>query len=109
MPNFKFACKKCSKVYFDITSFDKSNKYPDVKCPECGSDKKEKMATGCSAIVFKNPRGTSKADQFTYVAGWNMENAKEERRNAEEASHMGNNPYPDYQQDIDSDLFGPAE
>jgi hypothetical protein len=44
-------------------------------------------------VIFTNPRGTSKADKFSYVAGYNMAQAKEERRRAEEASHMGTQPY----------------
>lgn len=39
--------------------------------------------------TFADPRGTSKADSFSYVAGYNMEQAKDQRRRAEEASHMG--------------------
>lgn len=39
--------------------------------------------------TFANPRGTSKEDSFSYMAGHNMEGAKALRRNAEEHTHMG--------------------
>lgn len=100
---YVFECKnkKCKKVYETLHKHDKTGKYPEVECPHCGSLKKTQQVTACRAVIFANPRGTSKADNDTYVYGWNMENAKELRRNAEEASHMGNQPYPNYQEDID--------
>lgn len=41
------------------------------------------------SFSFSNPRGTSLEDSFSYKAGYNMEQAKNQRRVAEEKSHMG--------------------
>jgi DNA-directed RNA polymerase subunit RPC12/RpoP len=93
MPNYVFKCVKCAKVYEDLVSFDPTGKYQKVKCPNCKSRRKLKMPTTCSEVIFTNPRGTRKADSFSYVAGHNMAQAKDERRKAEAASHMGAAPY----------------
>lgn len=59
----------------------------------------------CFTATFANPRGTSKEDSFSYMAGHNMENAKDERRNAEAASHMGKDGDYNVIDDISSGKF----
>jgi len=93
IPFYKFKCKKCGEVYEDLCSWDDTDKYPKVKCPECKSRRKEKLVNCDFAVVFTNPRGTSKEDSSTYAGGYNMELAKESRRVAEAKSHVGPNPY----------------
>ena len=44
---------------------------------------------------FAQPCESSKWDSFEYRAGYNMEKAQGERRNAESRSHMGANPMQD--------------
>lgn len=88
MPIYEFRCKKCENKYDLLCSYDKTEKYPKVKCPECGSKSKEKLVSMFSA-TFGNPVGTSKEDSFSYMAGHNMEKAKGLRRHAEEHTHMG--------------------
>ena len=90
MPIYEFACKKCDAEYDELCSYDKSGKYSKVKCPECGSKKKEKLMTSrFTSSCGGKPKGTSKEDSFSYMAGHNMEGAKGLRRHAEENSHMG--------------------
>ena len=84
MPFYEFLCKKCNKQYEELCNYDPEEKYQDVECPHCKSKKKEKLISA-AIITFKNPVGTSKFDSFEYRAGYNMEKAKNERRNAEKA------------------------
>lgn len=96
-------------TYEDMVSYDTTGKYKKVKCPGCKSGSKTKLANSIRAIVFTNPRGTSKADSFTYVAGHNMEQAKGERRAAESRSHVGASPYNDIN-DLDRNgVFGEVQ
>lgn len=92
MPNYVFQCKKCEKVYEELTSWDESGKYPSVKCPECGSGKKDKLATCCN-FMFANPEGTDRwnsdttGHDFRYKTKANKDRA--EREMASKKSHMG--------------------
>src|SRR3990172_3495647 len=92
IPVFEFLCKNCDLKYEELTPYDKTNRYRRIICPECGSKKNIRLLSAATA-VFSNPRGTSKEDSFSYKAGYNMELAKGERRQAEEKSHMGKSPY----------------
>jgi putative FmdB family regulatory protein len=92
VPIYEFECKKCDVVYEELTSYDKTEKYKGVECPDCGSKSKRKLVSGCG-ISFGNPKESSKWDSRSYRAGHNHERAKGERRHAEAASHMGTNPY----------------
>lgn len=93
MPLYEFECKKCTKQWEEITKYDEKGKYPGVQCPDCGSKKKTKIMTRAPHAMFANPRESSKWDNFSYRAGKTMEEAKDCRRNAEEKSHMGADPY----------------
>jgi len=62
--------------------------------------------TAPGAIIFKQPKGTSFEDKFDYVAQWNMDNAKELRRKAEEESHMGTSPYSEIDDISSGEFFG---
>lgn len=86
MPHYEFQCKKCDIVYDDIVSYDETEKYPSVICPECGADDKIRLMSATAPPVFSNPRGTSKEESFSYKAGYNMEQAKDLRRRAEAAT-----------------------
>jgi putative FmdB family regulatory protein len=50
MPMYEFECKGCKKKYSDLTKYDETEKYPDVVCPHCGSDKKTKLISCCAPI-----------------------------------------------------------
>jgi putative FmdB family regulatory protein len=96
MPTYDFECQKCLKEYSKLTDYDETGKYKTVSCPYCNSRKKRKLVGGCGeapACVFTNPKDTSKWDSFTYRAGYLMDKATTERREAEAKSHMGTNPY----------------
>jgi len=89
MPMYEFRCEKCSEEYVDLTSYDESGKYPNTKCPKCGSKKKEKLIP--SSITIMNTSSTNNI--FDIKAGRLMDKAKDERRQAEAASHMGASPF----------------
>jgi putative FmdB family regulatory protein len=89
MPMYEFECKKCNEQYVDLTSYDESGKYPNTKCPKCGSKKKDKLIS--KNVYVMNT--SSQNNIFDIAAGKNMERAKAERRAAEEASHMGASPF----------------
>lgn len=72
---------------------DNTNKHSKVKCPDCGSKSKTKLLTAPAGVIFANARESSKWDNFGYRAGKTMDEAKELRRNAQEKSHMGADPY----------------
>lgn len=92
MPMFEFQCK-CGNRYDEMSKYDETGVFAGVICPECNSEEKTLLISATAAPIFSNPRGTSKQDSFTYRAGYNMEQAKETRRIAEEKSHMGTQPY----------------
>lgn len=92
IPFYNFLCLKCDKKYEELASYDEKGVYSKVKCPACGSKRKEKQLSVCN-ISFTNPVGTSKFDNFEYQHGYKMEKAKGERRAAEAASHMGTDVY----------------
>jgi putative FmdB family regulatory protein len=108
MPSFVFQCNKCNAVYEQLTAFDKTEKYPKVKCSGCGSKKKTKLITAPAGVIFTNARESSKWDNFGYRAGKTMEEAKDCRRNAQEKSHMGADPYVDAAAQVEADLNNDA-
>jgi len=94
MPFYDFECRKCHLVFEDMCPYDEADIYPGVSCPKCGSKKKSRVFSACNINVkFANPKDSSKWDNFSYRAGYNMEKAQNERRAAEEATHMGRSPY----------------
>jgi len=99
MPTYAFECKKCSHVWEDIAEYDKTGKYSKIFCPSCKSKSKNKLVTACR-IKFTNPVGTdvwnSEAAGHDYRHKWNMDRpngVRDQRKNAQENSHMGAEPY----------------
>jgi putative FmdB family regulatory protein len=90
MPTYVLECRECKKIWDELCSFEQIRL---IYCPTCGADKPDQKITGPRAVIFKEPKGTSFEDKFDYVAQWNMDNAKEIRRQAEANSHMGRSPY----------------
>ena len=109
MPTYSFGCLKCKKEYDTLTNFDSSGKYKDVVCPSCGSKKKKQQMTFISNIHFTNPTDTSKFDNFGYRAGYNLEQAQNLRRKAEEASNVGTKPYNQIDDVHSGNFFGEVE
>lgn len=94
MPLYTFNCLKCNKNYDEITEWDETEKYKGVKCPHCKSKKKKRTFDYDVGCAFGNPKESSKWDNFSYRAGYNMETARSDRRKAASKSHMGTDPYP---------------
>ena len=107
MPLYEFECKNCNHTYEDLAKYDETNEYPDVKCPECESDQKEKLASGC-AFAFGNPVGTDRWNNGStghdYRFKHNIPKVKQEREVAEALSHMGSDPYGSGQAEQDIEL-----
>lgn len=108
MPNYDFMCGGCNKSYSSLEQFDPTGKYKDVRCPKCNSKKKKKLPSAGN-IKFTNPKDTSKFDNFSYRAGYNLEKAQDERRAAESQSHMGTQPYNAVDDISGGEFFGEVE
>lgn len=108
LPSYVFLCSKCENQYESLTNFDSTGKYKEVSCPSCKSKKKKQQVTFAN-IKFTNPKDTSKFDNFGYRAGYNLEQAQDLRRKAEEASHMGNAPYNSIDDIQSGEFFGEVE
>lgn len=80
MPMYDCVCKKCKKKFEELCSVSEMD---NIKCPKCKSKAQTLMPVSL-AVIFKEPKGTSREDNFEYVAKWNMDNAKEIRRRAEQ-------------------------
>jgi putative FmdB family regulatory protein len=89
MPSYQFHCKKCECYFEELCTWEESK---EIKCQLCKSKRIERVFGGAPSAMFKNPKESSKWDNFEYRAGYNMEQAKSERR-AAEAQHKGKNPY----------------
>lgn len=88
MPVYEFRCLDCHKDYERVARYDPSGTYSEIACPSCESKKKKKKVS--MPVVM----GTdSRNSLFENRAGKNMEKAKDLRRKAEAASHMGADPY----------------
>jgi len=87
--NYDFQCKDCNTVFEVFTQYDRDGNYPDVRCTKC--DSVDKMLL-ISQINIGGPT-KSKMANFEYRAHHNMEGAKDCRRKAEAATHMGADPY----------------
>ena len=98
MPMYTFKCSKCESKFEELAKFDEACIFPDVKCPECGSKKKEFLISPVS-FAFSNPIGTdrwtSDGSGHDYRFHYNAPNVKKQRQIAEATSHMGANPYTD--------------
>lgn len=83
-------CKHCNKKEKTEWLEDKKGKKWLVCAYEdCPSRQPPKPKVPVCGIIFRDPRGTSKFEDFSYRAGYFMEKAQECRRDAEAASHMG--------------------
>lgn len=96
MPFYDFQCSQCEHIWNELTSYDKTDVYEKIICPECSSNKKQKLI---STFAIGGPTA-SKMDNFGYRAGFNLEKAKGERRAAEAASGGASSPYRDMSSDF---------
>ena len=83
MPIYEFECN-CGLVFETICKYDEID---GIKCEKCGSqDVNRKISL--PTIITESTRGT-----FSYRAKKNFLKAQDERREAQEQSHMGTHPY----------------
>lgn len=98
-------CQHCNKKHKTEWVEDKKGKKHLVCAHEdCPSRQPPPPAPRLPGIIFKDPRGTSKFEDFSYRAGYFMEKAQQERRDAEAASHMGGTK--DFYNEIDDITSG---
>jgi putative FmdB family regulatory protein len=90
MPFFDFVCDNCECTWDEMTKYDTTGEWAGIKCPECGSEEKEQIISPVSI-----GHTASKMDSFSYRAGYNMDKAKTERRNAEAIAGGDTTPYRD--------------
>lgn len=89
MPTFVFKCDKCKVVFEDLCTF---NQIDSIRCSGCGGEVNH-LPTIPLSVIFKEKKGTSREDNFEYVAKWNAEQNANLRRAAESA--QGKSPYKD--------------
>jgi putative FmdB family regulatory protein len=89
MALYNLSCEKCGLIFDELCTWEELAK---VRCQKCKSKKINKNPT-CPTVVFTDPLGTSKMENFGYRAGYYMNKATTERRNAEAKSHMGTTPF----------------
>ena len=87
MPTYLFHCPICVLTFEDLCSF---SEIKEIVCEKCGQ-KPNQIMTSPGSVIFTNPKGTSREDNFEYVAKYNYERAQSERRAAEQA--QGPSPY----------------
>lgn len=85
---YDFKCSKCNKVFEELCELEETKK---IKCQNCKSKKIIRLFSS-PTVIFKEPKGTSKEDNFDYVAKWNYEKAVRESTAAKESSRV-NRPY----------------
>jgi len=96
MPMYEFQCKKCENVWCEITSYDESGKYPTIRCPECKSKRKDKLLSAAN-FKFAEPVGTDRFNNsHDFRHNWNMDRpggVRDQKKKAQDASHVGPEPY----------------
>ena len=87
MPIYRLECKECNLEFEVLCAF---NKRSDQECPNCGKSENKQLMPKSFSIGGPT---AAKMGRFNYRAGFNLEKAKGERRDAEAGSHMGTDPY----------------
>jgi len=86
----------CESFFDEFSAYDETGEYSKVSCPNCGSNKKEKIISACS-FNFSNPVGTdrwnSENSGHDYRFKHNLPSVIEQRKRAEIASKSGSSPY----------------
>lgn len=109
MPIYEFHCENCQNNFEDLVAINKIDTCPDTECPKCHSKKWEKLIS-CPSFNFSNPEGTDRWNNSStghdYRFKHNIPKVKKERKNAEQNSHMGSDPYGKEQikKDIERDI-----
>lgn len=83
MPMYGFECEKCKHQFETLCSMKTETK--DIHCEKCDGPV-FKLLSMPGAVIFANPKGTSREDNFDYVAKYNYERAQKESRDARAAA-----------------------
>jgi putative FmdB family regulatory protein len=102
MPTYSFRCKSCDKVFDEICQHADIE---GVRCECCAGGELERLMTAPRAVIFMQPRGTSREDNFDYVVQWNHDKAVKERKRAEEREGFSN-PYNPIDDISSGEYFG---
>jgi len=111
MPVYDFKClnKKCGEYYEARATFADvdAGKYPSVKCPKCGSKKKDKVLIGAPAFAGSSDL---KNNDHDYRFKSNLPKVAQERINAQKAAKektgfTSAKPYNDIN-DLNKNNFG---
>lgn len=105
MPLYEFRCEACKITFEELCGMKETRV---IQCPDCNGPA-DKQLTAPGAVVFAQPKGTSREDNFDYVARWNMDNAKEIRRRAEAAAGGGAAPYRAIDDISSGNFFGEVQ
>lgn len=94
MPIYRFECEACKIEYEELTSYDDTNKYEKVLCPECGSGHKTKLFPTSFSFQFAQPVGTDRwNNSHDYRYKYEQPKVRSQREVAEKASNVGASPY----------------
>lgn len=106
---YEFECSDCGGQYEEfVPKFDETGMYNDVVCPHCQSGHKTKLISAVKHN-FVNPEGTDKMNTHEFRARHAIDKpggAKDQRAMAEQASHMGSNPYKNIDDISSGKYFG---
>jgi putative FmdB family regulatory protein len=100
MPIYEFKCQSCGFIYDVFCNMSqKEEKVKKTKCEQCKSLEKEELVAA-PFFKFSNPVGTdrwnSESKGHDYRHNFNMDRkggVRDQRKFAEENSHVGANPY----------------
>lgn len=92
MPIYEFVCE-CKCEFEALTSIDESGLYERVSCPSCGRSDRKKKLQSVFGFAFSNPVNTDRWNSdglgHDYRLKHKLPSVLEERKRAEEKSHMG--------------------
>lgn len=110
MATYPLECKKCGHQY-DIFSLmcEKDENVKKAKCPECGSKSKTQLIGNCN-FMFSNPEGSDRYNNsHDYRYKYSLDKpggVRDQRKVAEEQSHMGASPYNNIDDISSGEHFG---
>lgn len=113
MPFYELQCVKCEEGYSILSSMAECEQnIKKAKCPKCKSKKKTRLL-GAPSFTFTNPVGT---DRYNNSHDYRFHHAmdkpggvRDQRKQAQEKSHMGSEPYRHIDDISSGKHFGPVK